>query len=168
MADLMAVDVVTPEQTLVTGPAARVALRTSDGSMTVLPGHAPFVGYVLPGPVTVESPDGVETHLAVHGGFLQIDTSRDAAAGVEGVGDGPIAGLSTKVTLLIGIAERFEDIDLARAEAARDGAIARLEQLRSAKRDESGTVVADQEIQELEEALARAELRLSRVGGPTT
>jgi len=55
MADLMAVDVVTPEETLITGPAARVSLRTSDGSMTVLPGHAPFIGYVLPGPVTVEA-----------------------------------------------------------------------------------------------------------------
>jgi F-type H+-transporting ATPase subunit epsilon len=167
MADLMAVDVVTPEETLISGPAARVSLRTSDGSMTVLPGHAPFIGYVLPGAVTVEQADGVEVNLAVHGGFVQIDTSRDAAEGVEGVGDGPISGLSTKVTLLIGIAERFEDIDVSRAESARDRAIARLDQLKAAKRDDaSGT--SDQEIQEYEEALARAELRLSRVGGPTT
>ena len=42
--------------------------------------------------------------LAVHGGFLEVDTSPGAAEGLA-EGDGPLPGLSTRVTLLAGVAE---------------------------------------------------------------
>ena len=55
----------------------------------------------------------------MHGGFLQVDTSPGAAEGLA-EGDGPLPGLSTRVTVLAGIAELAEEIDVPRAEAARE------------------------------------------------
>jgi len=166
MADALALEVVTPEQTLVAGAAAAVVLRTSEGSLTVLPGHAPFVGDVVAGEVKVERPDGTVVRLAVHGGFLQVETSRDAAKGVEGVADGPIAGLTTRVTVLAGIAEIVDTIDVARAEAARAAALARLDQLRAGGARDETSSEADVEIGQLESAVARADTRLKLAGTP--
>ena len=52
------VEIVTPEQSLLAGGATSVVLATSDGALTVLDGHTPLVGDVVPGEVTVEQPDG--------------------------------------------------------------------------------------------------------------
>jgi F0F1-type ATP synthase epsilon subunit len=167
MADALAVEVVTPEQTLLEGAASAVVLRTSEGSLTVLPGHAPFVGDVVAGEVKVEQPDGVVVRLAVHGGFVQVDTSPEAAAGVDGVGDGPIPGLSTRVTVLAGVAELVEAIDAARAEAARTAALARLDQLRASSGREDASGAIDVEIFQLESAIDRADVRLRLAGAPS-
>jgi F0F1-type ATP synthase epsilon subunit len=102
--DVFGLEVVTPEQSLVAGGATAVVLATSEGDLTVLDGHTPLVGDVVPGLVKVDLPDGTELHLAVHGGFLQVDTSPGAAEGLA-EGDGPLPGLSTRVTVLAGIAE---------------------------------------------------------------
>ena len=76
MADgVFGVEVVTPEQSLVAGGAMSVVLATSDGALTVLDGHTPLIGDVVPCEVKVEQPDGPLLRLAVHGGFIQVDTS---------------------------------------------------------------------------------------------
>ncbi len=171
MAVELALEVVTPEQTLLAGAAVAVVLRTSEGSLTVLPGHAPFVGDVVAGEVKVEQPDGVVVRLAVHGGFVQVDTSAGAADGIPGVadvGDGPINGVSTRVTLLAGVAELVDAIDVPRAEAAKTAAMARLDQLKAGSaRDDAGSS-ADFEISQLESAIERAEVRLRLAGAPTS
>jgi len=164
MAGTLALEVVTPEQTLLAGAATAVVMRTSEGSLTVLAGHAPFVGDVLAGEVKVEQPDGTQVRLAVHGGFVQVDTSADAAAGVEAVGDGPISGLSTRVTVLAGVAELVDAIDVPRAEASRTAALARLDQLRAAGGREEAVGAADVEIAQLEAAVGRADVRLRLAG----
>jgi len=165
MAHSLALEVLTPEQTLLAGAVTAVSLRTSGGSLTVLPGRAPFVGDIVPGEVRVEREDASAVRVAVHGGYVQVDTRRGAASGLAGGEDGPIAGVSTRVTLLVGIAELAEDIDLPRAEAARADAQARLDQLRAAGTRGGDTadagVVADLERAEAEQALARAELRIA-------
>jgi F0F1-type ATP synthase epsilon subunit len=171
MADAFALEVVTPEQTLLAGPATSIALRTSEGSLTVLPGHAPFVGDVVGGEVKVEQPDGVVVRLAVHGGFLQVDTSAGAAEGIPGVadvGDGPISGVSTRVTLLAGVAELVDEIDVPRAEAARTAALARLDQLKAASGREDAGAAVDVEISQLERAIERADVRLRLAGAATS
>jgi F-type H+-transporting ATPase subunit epsilon len=172
MADSFAVEVVTPEVTLYAGPATAVVLRTTIGSLTVLAGHAPFVGDVVPGEVKLERDGEPTMHLAVHGGFVQVDTSAHAADGVEGGDQGPIAGLSTRLTLLAGIAERAEDIDVARAQEELAQAQQRLEQLRSG--GGRGEVVgedgapASAELVLAEAALRRAEVRLQVAGATST
>ena len=72
--------------------------------------------------------DGTQLRLAVHGGFVQVDTSPGAAEGLA-EGDGPLPGLSTRVTVLAGIAELSEEIDVPRAERAREVAAQRVAEL---------------------------------------
>jgi F0F1-type ATP synthase epsilon subunit len=100
----------------------------------------------------------------VHGGFVQVDTSPGAAEGLA-EGDGPLPGLSTRVTVLAGIAELSEEIDVPRAERAREVAAQRVSELSSGRgtsADQSaGTEALDLPLLEAQEALDRAELRLS-------
>ena len=61
MADgVFGVEVVTPEQSLVAGGATSVVLATSEGALTVLDGHTPLVGDVVPGLVKVDLADGTQ------------------------------------------------------------------------------------------------------------
>ena len=168
MADdgVFGVEIVTPEQSLFAGGATSVVLATSDGALTVLDGHTPLVGDLVPGEVRVEQSDGAQLRLAVHGGFLQVDTSPGAAAGLA-EGDGPLPGLSTRVTVLAGVAELADEIDMPRAELAREAASQRLGDLGAGRGPVSEDVEEDVELAEAESALARAELRLAVASGPT-
>jgi F-type H+-transporting ATPase subunit epsilon len=154
MADGFALEVVTPDRLLVDAPAAALVLRTTEGDMTVLDGHTSLVAALVPGIVRVDPVEGEPVRLAVHGGFLQVDTS--PANG----GDGP-AGLATKVTLLAGIAELADEIDVERARRAREAAA---EHIGGGHPDRSD----DEKLSVEEEAaageLARAELRLEAAG----
>jgi len=171
MADgVFGVEVVTPEQSIVAGGATAVVLATSEGALTVLDGHTPLVGDVVPCLVKVEQADGTSQRLAVHGGFVQVDTSPGAAEGLA-EGDGPLPGLSTRVTVLAGIAERAEEIDVPRAEAAREAATQRVNELSSGRGGASdlpeGSDAPELALLEAEASLARAELRLAVASGST-
>ncbi len=164
MADdgVFGVEVVTPEQSLYAGGARSVVLATSDGALTVLDGHTPLVGDIVPCELKLEQGEGPMLRFAVHGGFLQVDTSPGAAEGLA-EGDGPLAGLSTRVTVLAGIAELSEEIDVARAEQARDAANQRVNELRSGRGGEE--IEVDVELVEAQGSLDRAELRLAVAAG---
>ena len=151
MADgVFGVEVVTPEQSLVAGGATSVVLATSEGALTVLDGHTPLIGDVVPCELKVEPPDGPLLRLAVHGGFIQVDTSPGAADGLA------------------------EEIDVPRAETARDAATQRVNELRSGRGPAPAATAApegdaadqgDVALAESEGALARAELRLAVAAG---
>ena len=101
MADgVFQVAVVTPEERLVDTAARSVVLRSSDGDLTVLDGHTPLVADVVPGEVRVEPAEGEALHLAVHGGYLQVDTGPTPETA-----EGAVAVRTTRVTLLAGVAE---------------------------------------------------------------
>ena len=99
--------------------------------------------------------------LAVHGGFLQVDTSPGAAEGLA-EGDGPLPGLSTRVTVLAGVAElavgdrRAPGRAGPRARPPSGSASSAPAEARSPR-----TSTEDVELAEAEGALARAELRLA-------
>jgi F-type H+-transporting ATPase subunit epsilon len=158
------VEVVTPEQSLYAGGARSLVLATSEGDLTVLDGHTPLVGDVVPCEVKLEGPDGDVLRLAVHGGFLQVDTSPGAAEGLA-EGDGPLPGLSTRVTVLAGVAELSEEIDVARAELARDAAAQRLNELTAGRGPVGEDLDEDLALAQTEGALARAGLRLAVASG---
>ncbi|MHB1583041.1 MAG: hypothetical protein ACYC0E_04740, partial [Acidimicrobiales bacterium] len=131
MADgTFAVQVVTPEAKLLEGDARAVVLRSSDGELTVLDGHTPIITDVVIGQVRVDRDEGEVVRLAVHGGFLQVETGPGLGDGGDDAAAGP-GGWSTRVTLLAGVAERAEEIDVARAERARAEAQSRVDDLRS-------------------------------------
>ena len=161
MADgVFGVEIVTPEQSLFAGGATSIVLATSEGALTVLDGHTPLVGDVVHCEVKVEQPEGTLVRLAVHGGFLQVDTSPGAAAGLA-EGDGPLPGLSTRVTVLAGVAELASEIDVPRAEQARERAAQRVSELGSGRGPVSEDAEEDVELAEAEGALERAELRIA-------
>jgi F-type H+-transporting ATPase subunit epsilon len=157
---IFGVEIVTPEQSLFAGGATSVVLSTSEGDLTVLDGHTPLVGDVVHCEVKVEQPEGTLVRLAVHGGFVQIDTSPGAAEGLA-EGDGPLPGLSTRVTVLAGVAELASEIDVPRAEEARERAAQRVGELGSGRGPVSEDADEDLELADAEGALARAELRLA-------
>lgn len=159
MADgVFRVAVVSPEEELLDTPARAVVLRSSDGDLTVLDGHTPLVADVLPGDVRVDPADGEPVHLAVHGGYLQVETG-------PGIGGAEAPQRGTRVTLLAGIAELASSIDVARAERQRAEAEARLEELRAASgRSGEESEREDPEIQEAEAARRRADVRLQVAG----
>jgi F-type H+-transporting ATPase subunit epsilon len=102
------VELVSPEQILFSGDAQMVIARTTDGEIAFLTGHAPFVGVLGVGAVTIREPDGSDTQAAVHGGFVEV--SHD------------------QVTILSDVAELARDIDLPRARQAAEQIEARLRQ----------------------------------------
>jgi len=102
----MQVDIVSAERSLFSGEATEVYARTPDGEIGILPGHQPCLLALEVAPLRVKTVDGEEIVLAVHSGFLEF---RD-----------------NHMSVLADVAERAEDIDVARAEAARRRAEARL------------------------------------------
>jgi F-type H+-transporting ATPase subunit epsilon len=171
------VSVLTPESELLRTPARAIVLRSSDGDLTVLEGHTPIITDVAPGDVRVDRAEGPPVHMAVHGGYLQVETGQ----GIDGAD-----ARTTRVTLLAATAELADQIDVARAERARAAAEARVEELRGAagrtgaagtgaagtgaaaggggEVGEQGATDEDLELAEAEAALRRAEVRL-RVAG---
>ena len=162
------VQIVTPEEQLLDTQARALVLRSSDGNFTVLDGHTALVTDVVPGDVRVDPDDGEPVHLAVHGGYLHVETGTDLDGGESGEG-------STRATLLAGIAELSDRIDVPRAQEARTRAEARVEELRAAGRtsgsasstasaDGEPLTAEDVELASAEAALRRAEVRLEVAG----
>ena len=94
----LAVELVSPERILWSGEAEMVVARTTDGDIAFLTGHAPFIGALGIGAVTIQETGGTQTKVAVHGGFVEVS--------------------GNKVTILSDVAELSGDIDRGRAQAA--------------------------------------------------
>ena len=101
----LTLEVVTPDRLLVREEVDEVELPGSEGYFGVLPGHTPLLSMLHVGELWYRV--GQEKrYLAVAGGFVEV--------------------LPDRVTVLAAIGERAEDIDLARAEAAKRRAEERL------------------------------------------
>jgi|GEM_PF-74645 len=192
--------VVTPEQQLLDVPAKGLVLRSSDGDLTILDGHTPLITDVVSCDVRVDPDEGDSVHLAVHGGYLHIETGAGLDAGPatggssapggpagDGAADGG-AGASdgarpatagdrrTRATLLAGVAELSDQIDVPRAQEAKAQAESRVDELKAAGRSSGTTSAAgssgegdepsqeDLELIAAEAALRRADLRLDVAG----
>lgn len=110
----MHVALVSPERILFSGDATLVVARPDGGDAAFLPGHAPFLGLLGIGAVTIRTPEGTDVKAAVHGGFIEVRNN--------------------KVTILSDVAELSSDIDVERARAAK----ARLESKQSQLNDAEG------------------------------
>jgi F-type H+-transporting ATPase subunit epsilon len=135
----LTVEILSPEAALWRGTANALIARSSEGDFTILPQHTETVGDVVSSIVRVETDEG-EVAFAVHSGYFQV-----APGDGEGV---------TLATVLAGVAERTTEIDVARAQAAKEAAEARLTgAAKGDQSDDSAQLVALS-------ALERAELRL--------
>ena len=123
----MDVQLVSPEKILYTGEAVGILARTiGGGDIAFLPNHVPFIGALDIHPVVIHT-EGADVVVAVHGGFVEVSDN--------------------KVTILSDVAELPEQIDVARAEAAK----ARAEE----------ALRADADDVDAKAALSRAATRLS-------
>jgi F-type H+-transporting ATPase subunit epsilon len=135
----MNVEILTPEAALWTGTATALMARSSEGEFTVLPEHTATVGDVVAYVVRVQTTDEGEIAFAVHSGFFQVGKGLEPD--------------TTLATILASVAERTTEIDVARAQAAKEAAEARLASATKGE-DENEELLAYA-------ALERAELRLS-------
>ncbi len=71
MADTLAFALVSPERQLAAVEATMVQIPGSEGDLTAMPDHAPFLTTLRPGLVTVHGPKGTESYF-VTGGFAEI------------------------------------------------------------------------------------------------
>jgi F-type H+-transporting ATPase subunit epsilon len=131
------VEIVAPEAALWTGTANALVARSSEGDFTVLAQHTSTVGDLVSSVVRVETDEG-PIAFAVHSGFFQVGPGLEPD--------------TTLATVLASVAERTTDIDVARAQAAKETAQNALSVAQ--KSDDEDAVAV------LSAALERAELRL--------
>ncbi len=112
MADTLQLRIVTPERLVVEDAAQQVQIPGKNGELGILPGHAPLItelgmGEIAYRPAAASAKnDASMKHLAVAWGFAEV--------------------LPDRVTILAETAEKAEEIDVARAERAKQRAEERL------------------------------------------
>jgi F-type H+-transporting ATPase subunit epsilon len=125
---------VTPERAIAHDDVDEVELPGQDGFLGVLPGHAPLLAALRTGEMWYRK--GNEKHFAfVAGGFVEVVPDR--------------------VSILAQVAERAEDIDLARAEAAKRRAEERLTR--------PGAAITAEDLERARLSLLRAITRLDLI-----
>jgi len=128
MADTFQLEIVTPEKMVVREVAEEMQIPGKAGYMGILPGHAPLISELAVGEITYRNAN-ITHYLSVAWGFAEV--------------------LPDKVTILAETCERSEEIDVKRAQAAKQRADQRLS---SGSTDVDYTRAAS--------ALQRAETRL--------
>jgi F-type H+-transporting ATPase subunit epsilon len=125
----LTVEIVTGERVVFTeSDVDMVVAPGSDGTLGILPKHAPLITTLAAGELRVKK-GGSETSLVVFGGFMEVT--------------------GEKVVVLADTAERAEEIDLSRAEAARRRA-----------EETISRAATDVDLAKAEVALRRAAIRL--------
>lgn len=134
-------EIVTAERMVYSDEVDVVIAPGVEGQLGILPNHASLLTMLQPGELVVRK-EGEETEMFVSGGFLEV--------------------MQNRVTLLADVAERAEEIDIARAEEAKR----RAEEQIKERLPEMDLAVAEAA---LRRALARikiAERRKKRPGPP--
>ena len=93
--------IITPERVFFEEEATMVEFNTTEGEIGIYKNHVPMTVIVKPGILTITQEDGIK-EAALHSGFVQI--------------------LQDEVTILAEIVEWPEEIDVERAEAAKERA----------------------------------------------
>lgn len=101
----LTLEIVTPDRSLVTANVDEVQVPGTLGYFGVLPGHTPLLSTLAVGDLWFRKGRDV-VHLSVAGGFAEV--------------------LPDRVTILAQVAERAEEIDVARAQRAKERAEQRL------------------------------------------
>src|SRR5437588_7968872 len=101
MADTIQLEIVTPDRLVVNDTAEEIQIPGKSGYLGILPGHAPLITELAVGEIAYRA-GGQLKRLAVAWGFAEI--------------------LPNKVTILAETAERAEEIDVQRAQSARQQA----------------------------------------------
>lgn len=96
-------DIVSVGESIFAGKVSMVVAHGALGDLGIMPGHAPLMSQLNPGPVRVQREDGTEEVYYVSGGVLEVQPN--------------------VVTILADTAVRANDVDAAAAEQARKAAL---------------------------------------------
>lgn len=108
-------EITTPERVVFKEEVKQITVPTRQGEITILPQHIPLVSILEPGVIELVKSDNSRHVLAVSGGFIEV--------------------LKDKVVVLADTAERGEEIDAEKAEAARAEAEKSMKDLRREDRE---------------------------------
>lgn len=108
MADesLFTLQIISPDRIFYEGKASFVEMVTSEGEIGVYKNHIPMTNILVPGIITIHEADKVK-EAAIHAGFVEI--------------------LPDRITVMAEVAEWPDEIDVNRAEKARNRAEDRLQ-----------------------------------------
>ncbi|MEA3322885.1 MAG: ATP synthase F1 subunit epsilon [Patescibacteria group bacterium] len=95
---IIKIKIVTPEQVICECEAQQVTLPVTDGEVTILPNHRSYIASLKIGEIIAKK-DGAENSIAVVGGFLEFHDN--------------------ELVVLADEAERAEEINIKKAEAAK-------------------------------------------------
>jgi F-type H+-transporting ATPase subunit epsilon len=126
-------EVVTAERMIFADLVNEVLAPGVWGQVGILPKHAPLITSLSAGELVIRKDGDEDVLIAIHGGFMEVRED--------------------KVTVLADTAERAEEIDIARAEAAQAAAKERLE-----------SSEGEEDLERARAALRRASLRLKVAG----
>ncbi|WP_323096770.1 F0F1 ATP synthase subunit epsilon [Intrasporangium sp. YIM S08009] len=68
------VEMVAADRKVWEGEAKFVRARSISGELGILPGHAPLLGILVEGEVSIDSLEGERSTVMVDGGFLSVDS----------------------------------------------------------------------------------------------
>jgi F-type H+-transporting ATPase subunit epsilon len=111
MAHTIKCDIVSASEAIYTGTVSMLVAHGVQGDLGILPGHAPLLTQLSPGPVRVVKEGGEEEVYYVSGGMLEVQPDI--------------------VTILADVAVRAHDMDEAAAEQARKHALEALQNQKS-------------------------------------
>ncbi|MCR4956792.1 MAG: ATP synthase F1 subunit epsilon [Lachnospiraceae bacterium] len=127
--NLFDVEIICPDRVFHSGKAYMIEYNTTEGQIGVYKNHAPITNVIAPGVVTITDGSDKKITAAVHSGFATI--------------------LQDKVTLLAEVAEWPDEIDVKRAQEAKERAEKRLSEHKE-----------DLDVKRAEVALKKALVRL--------
>ena len=125
MDKLIKFEIVTPEKTVLKEDVLEVTVPTEEGEITVLPHHSPLICAIKPGVLVLKKSGGTVDVAFVAGGFLEV--------------------FQNKVVVLADTAERAEEIDLAKVEAAKARAEKSMKEVRHEDAEEFARIAASLE-----------------------
>ena len=128
MAKKIRLDIVTPEKVVYSNDVNMVIARATTGDLGILPGHAPLIAALAIWPLRILTDEG-ENQISMCGGFIEVQPE--------------------KITIVANCAELPEEIDIARAETAKERAESRLRNIQE-----------NLDVARAEAALKRAMIRL--------
>lgn len=109
----MQFQIITPEKVVSSNDIQQVTIPTESGEITILPNHIPLITVLKPGELRYTK-NGEEHNLAVSGGFVEIKENGS-------------------VVVLADTAEHAHEIDISRAEKAKEAAAKLMAEARHAE-----------------------------------
>lgn len=124
-------DIVTQERTVFSGEVRSVSLPGTEGRMGILPNHSPLLTTLSFGEIIIRPSTGEEEYYAIGGGYAEVQPDH--------------------IIVLADSAEQAEEIDLERAERARE---------RAEKAMSEGVKDDPDRYAQIQASLMRAQIRL--------